>query len=45
MKFLDFRSGRLFEGGRLLTFWAFRARAYWKVGGQSNKCGTAVRNH
>ena len=33
INFLGFQSVRLFEGGRLLTFWAFRMGAYsrWAV--------------
>ena len=33
INFLEFQGGRLFEGGRSLTFWDFRVGAYlrWAV--------------
>ena len=36
------RGGRLFEGGRLLTFSAFRMGAYSSLGAYSNKYGICL---
>ena len=42
INFGGFQGGRLFEGGRLLIFWAFRVGTYSKVGAYSNKYSMCV---